>query len=65
MGQTMRHWIPIYALACTDARMKKAPKPLLWGFGAFFYSYCSTMGVRKERKLSLGRFLISWIWCQA
>lgn|GEM_PF-3965121 len=38
---------------------------LLWGFGAFFCSYCSTMGVRKERKLSLGRFLISWIWCQA
>jgi hypothetical protein len=45
MGQTMRHSMPIYAIAHMDGRTKEGTQTLiLWGLGAFFWSYCSTIG---------------------
>lgn len=50
MGQTMRHSMPIYAIAHMDGRTKEGTQTLiLWGLGAFFWSYCSTIGVCAER----------------
>ena len=49
MGQTMRHSVPIYANAHVDVSMKKGARALLlWGLGAFFCSYSSTIGVCKN-----------------
>lgn len=46
MGQTKRHSMPIYANAHVHANTKKdALALLLRGWGAFCWSYCSTIGV--------------------
>ncbi|MER2298401.1 MAG: hypothetical protein ABS956_13030 [Pseudomonas sp.] len=50
MGQTIRHSMPIYAHEHADTRKKKGTQALiLRGFGAFSYSYYSTIGVCAER----------------